>query len=757
MRHVSRRRKKLISGCVCLSLSGAALTGALVALVPQSATAQTRLPWMNTNLAPATRAQSLVAAETLDQKIEQLHGQPGPIPEVPACGNNAGRHVPGISALDIPTFRITNGPDGIGQGDCSPTDPATAIPSSLALAASFDPSLASQYGTLMANEANSLGLQVIEGPGMDTARVGEGGRNFEYLGEDPLLAGTIAASEIKAIQSKGVIAMAKHFVLNDQETNRMTVQVQVDDRTLHEIYLSPFEAAVKQGGVDAVMCSYNSIGSTHACDDSQTLTTILRGQWGFKGYVQSDFGATHSTATALNAGEDLEMSTGVFFTTADIEAALADGTLTMATIDQALTRRYTEMFKEGDFDRPITHNPVDATTDDAIATQIGEQTSVLLKNDNSLLPLNAHKIKTIALIGQQSFAGQAVTGGGGSSLVTPTSTVTPLQGLQNVLNEEHSSATINQVIVNNDNSNLPDAVTAAQHADVTIIMGGAITSEGSDRADLSLPNNQDALISAVSAANPNTVVVLKDGDPVLMPWVNQVPALMEAWFPGQEDGNIVANLLFGLASPSAKLPVSYPVSAADTPTDTPAQWPGVEIDGVPTVTYSEGLQEGYRWYTTQHIKPMFPFGFGLTYTTFAFHDLKVSPGKTSNGKVLVTADVTNTGSRSGAEVAQLYVTYPSSAGEPALQLRGFQKVNLNPGQTARITFNLIPRAFSTWNSDQQNWNVVSGQFTVHVGDSSENLPLSASLSVNPRGKINNFLPQLGGNGQVSLVRTGHSQ
>lgn len=717
------RRKRMLYGLLCVSLAAMTVVG--LQLQPSKAS---QLPWMNTSLSPQTRAQLLVSAMTLDQKIEQLAGQPGPIPELPACGNGS-RHIPGIPALDIPTFRITNGPVGIGQSDCSPNPQATALPSALGLAASFDPSLASQYGDLIGSEARTLGLDVVEGPGMDMARTGYGGRNFEYLGEDPLLAGTMAASEIQGIQGNGVIAMAKHYVLNDQEANRMTVQVQADNRTLHEIYMTPFEMAVKDGHVDSVMCSYNLIGSTHSCDDSYTLNTVLRNQWGFTGYVQSDFGATHSTATSLNAGEDLEMNTPVYYTPANIEAALADGSLSIDTINQALELRYTEMFKEGIFDRPITVGTINAQADGATARSIGEQSAVLLKNDGSLLPLDASKIKSIALIGQQTFAGAAVTGGGGSSKVNPTYTVSPLQGLQNVLQQLGSHATVNQVIVANNNSNLAAATQAAANAQVVILMAGVVTSEGRDRPSLSLPNNQDALISAVAAANPHTVLVLKDGDPVLMPWVNQVPALLESWFPGQEDGNIVARLLFGLDNPSGKLPVTYPTSAAETPTSTPAQYPGITVNGAPTVYYSEGLQMGYRWYATNGVQPQFPFGYGLSYTTFALNNLTVSPQQTPSGQVEVGVNVTNTGSRTGAEVAQVYLTDPPQAGEPSIQLRGFQKVTLQPGQTRHLTFHLDQRAFQIWNSDAQAWTTVNGTYTVRVGDSSANLPLQAPVTV----------------------------
>jgi hypothetical protein len=501
---------------------------------------------------------------------------------------------------------------------------------------------------------------------------------------------------------------------------------------LHEIYLPPFEASVKDGGVGSVMCSYNRIGTSYACDDPYTLNTVLRDQWGFQGYVQSDFGATHSTATSLNAGEDFEMPSASFYTTANIQAALSSGALTEATIDQALKRRYTQMFRFGIFDRPITHGTIDAQADGATARQIAEQTAVLLKNDGSLLPLDASKVHSIALIGQQTFAGAAAAGGGGSSRVSPLYTVNPLQGLQNTLTQLGSTATVNQVIVANNNSNLADAVAAAASADVVIVMAGVVTSEGSDRPNLSLPNNQDALISAVAAANPKTALVLKDGDPVLMPWIGQVPAVMEAWNPGEEDGNAVAQLLFGLANPSGKLPVSYPRAAADTPTSTPDRYPGVDTngDGIPEVYYNEGLQVGYRWYDAQNIDPLFPFGYGLSYTTFQFSNLHVTPELTPNNTIQAQVDVTNTGSRAGAEVAQVYVADPASTGEPPKQLKGFQKVTLNPGETRHLTFTLDQRAFSTWDSTAQEWTTNDGQYGVMVGDSSRNVPLRAGVEVN---------------------------
>jgi beta-glucosidase len=689
---------------------------------------------MDASLAPTRRADLLVAAMSLDQKIQQLHGQPGTIPELPECGSS-GRHVPGIPELRIPTFRITNGPVGLGGGDCSPKDPATALPVALALAAGFDPSLAYTFGKLMAGEARTLGLHEIEGPGMDMARVGQGGRNFEYLGEDPMLAGTIAASEIQGIQSNGIIAMAKHYVLNDQERNRQGIKVMVDNRVLHELYLLPFEMSVKDGKVGSIMCSYNRIGDLYACDNAYTLTEVLRGQWGFPGYVQSDFGATHSTALSLNAGEDFEMSGAVFYTPALINAALADGSLSIATIDRALKRRYLQMFRFGIFDRPITRGTINAQANSAKARAMGEQLAVLLKNNGRILPLNASKIRSIALVGQATFANSAAAGGGGSSRVLPLYTITPLQGLQNVLTTLGSPATVKLVVVADNNGNLADAAAAAAAADVTIVMAGVVTSEGTDRPDLSLPSSQDALIVAVAAAAPGkTVLVLKDGDPVLMPWIDQVPAVLEAWNPGQEDGNIVANLLFGVANPSGKLPVTYPKPASDTPAGAIDRYPGVTVNGFSTVSYSEGLNMGYRWYDSQNIQPLFPFGYGLSYTQFSISKLETTPKTTDGTKPInVQFIIENTGKVAGAEVPQVYLGFPSAAGEPPKRLVGFQKVWLKPGEKKKIQLTIDPAAtnhpMSIFDPATQTWKTIDGSYMVLVGNSSANITLSSAITV----------------------------
>jgi beta-glucosidase len=765
--------------------------------------------WMNTSVAPAQRATLLVAAMTLADKEEQLVGSPGVVPELPDC--LGARHIAGLPKYQIPTLRITNGPVGVGQNDCVPlsvgnplaalTNPAsakaTAVPSALATAASFDPTVATQFGNLIGTEGSNLALQVFEAPGMNQARLPVGGRNFEYMGEDPFLTGTMGSAEIQAVQSHGMIAMAKHFVANEQETNRMTVQENVDDRTLHEIYLLPFEMAVKNGQVGALMCSYNSVNGFSMCENKHLMTDVLRGQWGFKGYVQSDFFATHSTADTMLAGLDNEMP-GLsipgtpdltWWTPANLNAALASGQIQTSDIDTALIRRYTQMFQAGVFDRSMTQTSINASADGAIAKDMGEQSAVLLQN-NGVLPF-ARTVQNVVVIGkasqvyaQQSVAAGSVVGtpegaGGGSSDVEPLYTVSPVQGLQDVLtNLGNTGAKVHLVLVDDTNTTatidgtpgtFAAAQSAAASADAVIVMAGSMSEEGADQATFTdatgmtldtgkylnsldwygpKPNtitttataktsNTLAMIQALVAVNNKTVLVLKDNaaqtlDSSLLAGGASAPAaILEAWYPGEEDGHIVADLLFGVANPSGKLPVTFPQTGQgfmDSMTQT--QYPGVMVNGSPTVSYSEGLNMGYRWYDANNKVPAFEFGYGLSYTTFTITNPSVSQG--ANGTYVVSATVTNTGKLAGAEVAQAYVGMPASTGEPPKRLVGFQKVSLAAGASQVVNIVIDPNSanhpLGTWNTDTQQWANASGSYAVYVGNSSRKLASAGAIS-----------------------------
>jgi len=649
---------------------------------------------------PVEQAKALVAKMTIDEKIAQLHG---------IKTSTEYRTVPAISRLGIPKLLLTNGPAGVSTGGVTQPS-ATALPAPIALAASWDLRQADSYGQLAGQETLSVGRNVLEGPTVNIARVPVGGRNFESYGEDPYLNGQFATRYIQGVQSTGVIANVKHYIANNQEASRFSINEAIDERTMREIYLPAFEAAVKQGKVGSVMCAYPKINGTFNCENPLLLNQILKKEWGFDGFVFSDFGAVHSTVPSANAGLDLETPTGKYFNAA-LKTAVQNGTVKMATIDDKLVRRYAKMIEFGIFDRKPTVTPIPAQEHGKVARWLAAEGMVLLKNQGNVLPLDKATLKTIALIGNDA----AKTGGGGSSHVKPLYTVKPSTGLK-------ARAGAGVTVKTNDGKDPAAAANAAKGADVAIVMVEDTESEGHDRPDLKLPNNQDALVNAVAAANPKTVVVSKTGGPVLMPWVDKVPAILQAWYPGEEDGNAVADVLFGAFNPSAKLPITFPKKESDQPANTTAQYPGT--DG--TAHYSEGIFVGYRHYDAKKIAPLFPFGHGLSYTSFQYANLKIN-------EMTVEADVTNTGTGTGAEIVQLYVGSPSSSAVPEApqELQGFQKVLLTPGQTGHVTFTLTPRSFSYWNAAGDNWKMSGGQYRILVGGSSRNQPLSGTVQLSP--------------------------
>ncbi|HEY3481781.1 MAG TPA: glycoside hydrolase family 3 C-terminal domain-containing protein, partial [Streptomyces sp.] len=547
-----------------------------------------------------------------------------------------------------------------------------------------------------------------EGPDINMARVPRNGRTFEGMGEDPVLAGALAAADIRGIQENGTIAEVKHYAANNQETDRFGIDEHIDERTLNEIYLPHFEQSVTEGRAGSVMCAFPKINGVFMCENPALLQGKLRDDWVFQGFVQSDWGAAHSTVGSADAGMNLEMIDGTWYGDKMKQAVLA-GQVSEQRVDELLLPRFRTMFAFGQFDHPPVLTPLPTARHDAAAKDFAERGMVLLRNEHAQLPLDP-AVKSIAVIGP--FATQAKTGGGGSSAVIPTSTVDPLAGLR--------QRVPGAVVTLDDGSDVARAAAAARAADVSVVMVGDNETEGKDRPSLALEGNQDALVTAVAAANPHTVVVVKSGGPVLMPWASSVPAILQAWYPGQQDGAAVAGVLFGDVNPSAKLPITFPAAETDTPANTAARFPGV--NGV--AEYSEGLQVGYRWFDAQGKEPLFPFGYGLSYTTFAFSGLSVH--NTGDGAT-ATFTVRNTGHRAGAEVAQLYLGFPAAAGEPPRQLKGFSRVSLAPGRSQRVTIRLDARDFSVWDAGHHAWAPVKGGFTVQVGDSSRSLPLRAPL------------------------------
>jgi beta-glucosidase len=710
----------------------------------------TTTAWHDTSLTPRQRAERLVEAMTLEQKIAQLHGamdtidiyamtaeaaESGADMDQLAAQIRIERHVPAIDELGIPRFRITNGPVGVGMGDGTPSPPATSLPMTIGLAAGFDPDLAHSYGDIIGSETATLGQHVLEGPGVCLHRTPIAGRNFEYFSEDPYLSGVMGVAVTRAIQAHNVIAMGKHYVVNDQEYERFRASIEVDEHVLRELYLLPFEMLVKDANIAAIMSAYNRIRGVYATEYRQTLTDILRTEWGFEGYVQSDFWSCRSAAPSLNAGMDHEMPDAKWLNDANVKAALHDTSLEIETVDRALTRRYTQMFRFGQFERPYDPGEIDAQAHGAVSRSIGSQIAVLLKNDGRMLPLN-HDAGSVVIIGQSKFVDDACLGGGGSSKVDPLYTVPPLEGMREVLRDLGSSSTVSKVTVADDLSNLDDAKNAAREATVVVLMAGLVATEGADQPTANMLNDQNRMLEELLTVNSTTIVVLKDSNPVLMPWIDKASAVLEVWNQGAEDGHVVADLLFGVVNPSGKVPTSYPRSEDDTLyAGHPERYPGTdEGDGYPVIRYSEGLEVGYRWYQAQGITPLFGFGFGLSYTTFAITDVSVDAPDVGNAPATVTASVTNTGPVAGAEVVQVYLGVPA-AGQPPKRLVGFQKAFVEPGESKQVTITIDPAAtnhpFAVWDYCTKGFVTPPGEYAVYVGDSADNTAHTTTLTVTP--------------------------
>jgi beta-glucosidase len=691
-------------------------------------------PWCNTSLSPDQRAQLLLGALSQSQKISLLAGNDvlGVTGASGHTGSSAG--VPGL----VPPVNFTDGTAGIRQGS------ATAVPVELALAASFDPQLAQLGGSLLGNEAKNKGNDVIYGPTLTVMRVAQAGRTFQALGEDPFLASQMGVGLIEGIQSEGVVANANIYVANNQEGqdpssasampgsplgaatigSRYAIDASVDARTLREIYLPPFEAAVTEAHVGTVMCAYNLVNGTYNCENGPLLNGILKQQWGFPGFVLSDYGAAHNTVASLQNGLDFEPWPGVAYAPAPVTAAVASGVVSQAQLDDHVRRYLRTLFAFGVFDRPAysaDETRIDKTAHAAVAQRIEEGAITLLQNRGSILPLDSSRVKRIAVIGK--VANSFITGGG-SSAVTPYSSVTPLQGIT-------ARAGPGAQVAYDDGSNAASAQALAKASDVAIVVAANYETEGADLNCLSLecPNaygNQDALIQQVAAANPNTVVVLETGGPVLTPWRAQVKGLLDAWYPGEQGGTALARVLFGDVNPSGHLPVTFPQTEADEPTaGDPNAYPGVAN----SETYKEGVFVGYRWFDAHRLQPAFPFGFGLSYTSFAYRDLALTA---TSGGASVSATITNVGPRAGAAVTQLYLGLPSLPGvpQPPGQLKGFDKRTLEPAQSARVTLALTARSLAYWDTAAGGWRIAPGCYAAMVGSASRDLPLRGVLAVN---------------------------
>jgi beta-glucosidase len=655
-----------------------------------------------------------------------------------------------IPSLGIPAINFSDGALGVRGGT---GDTATAMPAGISLAANFDPFDAYLYGSVVGKDAKDLGYDGLYGPTVNMMRTPLGGRTYEAYGEDPFLTSATAVGWIDGAQAQGVMATAKHFVANDQEGylgvplitgtvgGRLYVNAVVDQRTLHEIYLEPFQAAVQQAHVAAVMCAYNRVNGVFNCEDGSLLQGTLEQDWGFQGIVMSDAGAAHDTEANLNNGMDYDIA-GTAYSAPEVDAALASGKVTVATLNGHVIRILRTLFTYGFFDRASyvkDEAAINQVSDDAVAQYVEENGITLLQNDDNVLPLNSSQLSSIAVIGSSA---DTYVRGSGSSEVSPTSIVNPLSAI-----EARAGKTV--AVTYNNGLTPSQAAAVAKRADVAVVFVRDSETEGTDKVCMSLDcpsvglpdlNNgsdeqvtvglQDQVIEAVAKANPNTVVVMETGAPVLTPWRNLVKGVVEAWYPGQQGGTAIAQVLFGDVDPGGRLPVTFPASASQEPTaGNLSAYPG--LDG--NVTYSEGVFVGYRWFDEHGYTPAYPFGYGLSYTSFSYNNLQVTAGGPGQGTVAtVTAQVTNTGSRQGDAVPELYLSLPSLPGvpQPPLQLKGYQKVSLAPGQTATVSFPLNDRSFAYWDTGANNWKVAPGCYGVEVGSSSalSDLPLRGTIS-----------------------------
>ena len=864
----------LVAGTATVCLAVTAAGAGTHAQAGQAASAVTYAQaWLNRQLTPDQRASALLAQMTLAQKLQMVDGTGFAF----GGGVNYAGHIQGIPALGIPDLYLADGAVGAGNGSTG----VTQFPDGTSDAATWDPGTVQSVGAADGTEQAAKGHQVSLAPNVNILRTPYGGRAFEGYGEDPYLSSQISAADVTGVQSAGVIATPKHYIGNDQETLRNSIDVQVSQRALAEIYDPAFQASVN-AGAGAVMCSYNQVNGSYACQNSQTLSDTLDSVMQFKGFVMSDWGATHSTVASVDARLDMNMPGGAFgtdyYSATALQAALTAGQITQAQIDTMVDRILRSMFAVGIFDRTYPtpaaalNTNVSTPADNQVALTASEQGTVLLKNDRGALPLGS-RVKSVAVIGDDAGA-DAMYGGGGSAAVNPTSPVTPLAGITSRAQQAGDTVSYAQGNANYRSlSALPDtgftpatgtgpgwtatyyagpaasgtplgsevvtslnvtstpaivksagattwsvaytatmtpaatgtaefglsaagnaalsiggkqvvsygpgtgstftgltsltagkavsfeldatglsasggggfggpssvvsltwapqenllwqaAANAAKSSSVAVVFASNYSAEGSDLQTLELPADQDQLIEAVAHANPNTIVVLNTSGPAYMPWLNDVAGVFEAWYPGQQDGNAIAALLYGDVNPSGHLPETFPASASQgvahggTVLTPNAEFPGNGTD----IDYTEGIDVGYRYYDVHQQQPLFPFGYGLSYTTFAYSNLQVHA---SAHGATAQVTITNTGQRAGSEVAQLYLTDPAAAGEPPYQLKGFQKVTLSPGHSQRVTFQLSAQDLSYYQTATSSWVVAPGIYRVSIGSNERDLRLSA--------------------------------
>jgi beta-glucosidase len=729
------------------------LATAALALIAGSVHAQSNQPWMDKTKSADARARAAVAAMTEDEKLSLVMGYTDPknLAQQPDADvspalkadvaahaiDGAAGYVPGVPRLGIPPQWQTDASIGVRVEGME----RTALPSSLATAASFDPSVPYAGGVMIAHEARLSGFNTFLAGGANLAREPRNGRNFEYVGEDPWLAGQMAGSLIAGIQSTHMVSTMKHFAVNDQESQRTTVDVTISPEAMRQSDLLAFEFTYEKGHPGSVMCSYNLVNGRWACENEYLLQKTLKRDWGFKGYVMSDWGAVHSTADAVNGG--LDQMTGwpccgdkiPWFNAPRLKAALADGEITQQRLDDMAARVLWPLFQYGVIDDPVKTGPIDVKADAAVSQNAAEQSLTLLKNDDDLLPLTG--VKTVAVIG--GHADKGVLSGGGSSGVHPVGgSALPVEKgwpgsaiwMPSAPLDELKAELPRAKISYSEGDDIAAAAAAAAKAEVAVVFVTDWKGEGFDTT-LDLKDNQDALVAAVVKANPKTVVVLETGGAVLMSWADQVPAILEAWYPGIRGGAAIARVLTGKVDPSGHSPISFPAS-----TD---QFAHADIsgfgrpDGLPAhITYDEGAAIGYKWYDIKSFKPLFAFGRGLSYTSFAVSGAKAD---VADDAITVTGTLTNTGKFDGKGVVMAFVApsdWQGAGWEAPKRLAGFAKLDLKPGAGQSFALKVDPRLLATWEAADDSWRIKAGTYHILLGQASDDLPLSLDVTLNDK-------------------------
>ncbi len=707
---------------------------------------------MNKELSPSKRAELVLQHMTLDEKIDLLHGNGmphAPFWHMPLThlGNGGSGYVAGVPSLGIPGIVMDDAAYGV-RGSGINGRYSTALPSDLALASSWDPKLACEYGALIGRELRAQGYNMTLGGGINLTRDPRDGRTFEFAGEDPLLAGMMVGNLMKCEQAQHVIGDIKHYAMNDQETGRNIVNAIISKRAMQESDLLAFHIAIDIAHPGAVMCSYNRVNGVHSCQNTYLLRDTLKRAWGFKGFVLSDWGGTHSTVRAIQAGLDQEQPMDEYFGP-KLKQAVKDGRVSMAEINDSARRVLYAEFVSGLVDYPVHKSVVNVMAGFHLAEKVEEHSIVLLKNKDHILPLNSADVHKIAIIGGHADIGMISGGGsaqvdppGGNAIAPPGHRATywqahiwfptsPLKALR--------AAMPGTQIEYNSGDDLSAAAAVAKSADVAIVFAHQWESEGMDLPSLSLPGDQNELIERVAEANPHTIVVLESGSAVTMPWIDQVQGIVEAWYAGSSGHKALANVLVGKVNPSAKLAMTFPVSTSELPRPEipplPAAYKKLGMAAVMgkahnlppySVNYFEGAKVGYKWYEAEDKQVLFPFGFGLSYTTYAYSGMNVSE---SGNHPVVRFSVKNTGKRAGTEIAEVYAALPSAAGEHYRRLVGWERVELQSGESKTVSVTVSPQMLSIYDTQKSGWELLPGRYRFFAGPSSASTPLQGATDL----------------------------